>query len=375
MAAIPQKWDNLIPIICNSYETHDIDIAVVREVLVTQYENETNRGSHKGGSQANKLSAVKQKHGNPRFNKQGSQQQSQPTPGPSNQQQPRQHGARGTGHGGKPPSKGKAKAKQHSHVASMAIHEPVFTTDAALPSPMSSTIAHFGPSSSKVMQTITQLPPTKRVDGAYPSVNKTLTLLERLEVTPSIQTAKNIEEHFLKIDEEVRACAGFYKGDSNLDEDMSRSAPGQEVYTYIPDNLEDISGEDLLQQFKVLSFDNNSLGLYEEPQRAPTPEYVSLQLVTADLGHNQFDLIEAEIDAEWKSKNPGPLQRKTSNEVVHKAWKHHQDYLATLNRAPTPGLPSDFDDGLEEALDWGSDEELKYASTSFHTLDTNTSTV
>jgi hypothetical protein len=59
MAAIPQKWDNLIPIICNGYETHDIDIAVVREVLVTQYENETNRGSHKGGSQANKLSAVK----------------------------------------------------------------------------------------------------------------------------------------------------------------------------------------------------------------------------------------------------------------------------------------------------------------------------
>jgi hypothetical protein len=38
-------------------------------------------------------------------------------------------------------------------------------------------------------------------------------------------------------------------------------------------------------------------------------------------------------------------------------------------------LPSNFDDGLEEALDWGSDEELKYASTSFHTLDTNTSTV
>jgi hypothetical protein len=225
------------------------------------------------------------------------------------------------------------------------------------------------------MWTITQSPPTKQVDGAYPSVNKTLSLLERLEVTPSIQTTKNIEEHFLKIDEEIWARAGFYEGNSDSDEDMSRSALGREVYTYIPDNLEDISGEDLLQQFEILSIDNNSLGLYEEPQHAPTLEYVSPQLATADLGHDQFVDQEAEIDVEWKSKNPGPLKHKTSNEVVHEAWKHHQDYLATLNHTPTPGLPSDFDDGLKEALDWGSDEELKYASTSFHTLDTNTSTV
>jgi hypothetical protein len=108
----------------------------------------------------------------------------------------------------------------------MAIHEPVFTTDAALPSPTSLTIAHFGPSSSKVTWTITQLPPTQWVDGAYPSVNKTLMLLERLEVTPSIQTAKNIEECFLKIDKEMRARAGFYEGDSELDEDMLWSGPG-----------------------------------------------------------------------------------------------------------------------------------------------------
>jgi hypothetical protein len=85
----------------------------------------------------------------------------------------------------------------------------------------------------------------KWVDGAYPSVNKIVTLLECLEVTPSIQTTKNIEECFLKMDEEVWARAGFY-GDSDLDEDMLLSAPGQEVYTHIPDDLEDISGEDLL---------------------------------------------------------------------------------------------------------------------------------
>jgi hypothetical protein len=56
MAAIPTKWENLIPIICNGYEIHDLDIGIVRDVLVTQNENETNCGAHKGGNQANKLS-------------------------------------------------------------------------------------------------------------------------------------------------------------------------------------------------------------------------------------------------------------------------------------------------------------------------------
>jgi hypothetical protein len=301
----------------------------------------------------------------------------QPTPGPSNQQQHRQCGSRGTGQGAKPKGKGKQKAKGHSHVALMAIHKPVFTTDATLPSPTSSTIAHFGPSSSKVTQTITQSPPTKWVDGAYPSINKTLTLLECLEVTPSIQTTKNIEERFLKIAKEVWACAGFYEGDSDSDVDMSRSVPGREVYTHVPDDLEDISGEDLLQQFEFLSIDNNSLGLYEEPQHAPTPEYILPQSITADLGHEDpFSLyLEDEIKAEWETKDSGPLKHKTSNKVIEEIWKKHKDYLTPPNCTPTPGLPSDFDDGLEEALDWGSDEELKYASPSFYTFNSNTLTV
>jgi hypothetical protein len=126
-----------------------------------------------------------------------------------------------------------------------------------------------------------------------------------------------------------------------------------------------------------LSIDNNSLGLYEEPQRAPTPEYVSPQSVTAELGHEaEYSLhLENEITAEWASKKVGPLKRKTSKEVIEEAWKSNKDYLAALNCAPTPGLPSNFDDGLEDALDWGSDEELKYASPSFYTFNSNTSTV
>ena len=93
LAAVPAKCENLIPIICSSYELEDIVIGTIREQVVTQYENEVNRGGHKqSGKQANpanahKLSAVKRKRGNPRFSQQECQQQPQAGPSNPNQQQ------------------------------------------------------------------------------------------------------------------------------------------------------------------------------------------------------------------------------------------------------------------------------------------------
>ena len=69
------------------------------------------------------------------------------------------------------------------------------------------------------------------------------------------------------------------------------------------------------------------------------------------------------------------LKRKSSNEVVEEILQHNQDFLACRNCAPTPELPHNFDDDLEDALDWGSNEEMKYTFSSFSTFDTNTSTV
>jgi hypothetical protein len=42
MAAIPSKWENMIPIIANGYEPEDLDLNTVQDMIVTQYENETN---------------------------------------------------------------------------------------------------------------------------------------------------------------------------------------------------------------------------------------------------------------------------------------------------------------------------------------------
>ena len=93
LAAIPAKWENLIPIICSNYELEDVTIGTVREQVVTQYENEVNRGGHKQpGKQANpanahKLLAVKRKCSNPRFSQQEQEQQPQAGPSNPNQQQ------------------------------------------------------------------------------------------------------------------------------------------------------------------------------------------------------------------------------------------------------------------------------------------------
>ena len=90
----------------------DLDLDDVRITVISQYETETNRGQHKGAHNANKLTAVKRKHGNPRFSQQDCSQQPQASPSTPNQQQHKQHGSRGNkGRGGKPgPGKGKQRA-------------------------------------------------------------------------------------------------------------------------------------------------------------------------------------------------------------------------------------------------------------------------
>ena len=115
LAAIPTKWEYLIPIICTSYELEDLTIGTVCDQVVTQYENEVNHGGHKqlckqtNPANAHKISAVKWKCGNPRFSQQDCSQQLQAGPSNPNQQQSnRQCSGRGSRHGGK--SKGKGKA-------------------------------------------------------------------------------------------------------------------------------------------------------------------------------------------------------------------------------------------------------------------------
>ncbi len=111
----------------------DLKLDDVASQVIGQFETETNCGQHKAAQaaqSAQKISTVKCKRGDPRFTKQGNQQQRQQqssTPSPSNLQQPhRQRGGRGSGKG-----KGKGKqrdgAPQHSHFASVTALAPLTT--------------------------------------------------------------------------------------------------------------------------------------------------------------------------------------------------------------------------------------------------------
>ena len=388
MAAIPPKWEHHVSIICANNDLVELDIETVQDAIVTQYENETNRGGHKGAHNAQKLSAVKQKRGNPHFSQQEHPQQPQAGPSNPNQQQSfRQRGSRGNkGCGGKP-NKGKKQA-DHSHVTSVAAFAaPVFTTDVALPPPSSSTITSFGPGGSTMLWTVYQSPSMSRVDRVYPSVNQALSLLECMDVSPTIQCTKMLEEHFHMLDKQIRARAGFYEdAEDSEDENMSQTVPGCEIFRYAPTDLAEISGESIAHDFEYLTIDSDGIvfdpDILDKENRAPTPPYISPQSVDAELGHSDPEaeaevahLLAEEIDiaAEWATKNTYPLLNcQSSNDRIEEAWQCNQDYI---NHAPTPGLPADFDDGLEEALDWGSSDEEKYAFSSFSTLDANSMTV
>ncbi len=72
MSALPTKWDNLIPIICNRVAIADLKLDDISNCVEGQFETETNRRQHKSVQSAQKISTLKLKHGNPHFTKQGS---------------------------------------------------------------------------------------------------------------------------------------------------------------------------------------------------------------------------------------------------------------------------------------------------------------
>ncbi|KAH9007535.1 hypothetical protein EDB84DRAFT_1572789 [Lactarius hengduanensis] len=88
MSALPQKWEHLIPVMCNNLPLADLKLETVSACVESQYKTESNRGQHKAAHNAQKLSAVKWKPADPHFLKQGSSQQQSSAPGPSTQQQP-----------------------------------------------------------------------------------------------------------------------------------------------------------------------------------------------------------------------------------------------------------------------------------------------
>src|ERR1700752_4239889 len=217
LAALPQKWEMLVSIVTQQHTLQNIQLSRVRDAILAQYESESMRGGKGKQHNANKISAVKRKHGNPQFQQQqgGNQQQ-----GGSQQQQndrPKcQRGKRGNG---------KGKQREHNHEAQITHVASV----ASIPAPTTASITHIGPSGAS-KRVIKPLPAKERAPGPYPSVDKAIDLAQRLGVKATIETTKTLEQRITDLCKASPLVKDSYiEADLAEDEavDMSVLPPGK----------------------------------------------------------------------------------------------------------------------------------------------------
>jgi hypothetical protein len=320
MSTLPQKWEHLIPVMCNNMPVADLKLSTVSACVESQYETEANRGQHKAAHNAQKLSAVKRKRNDPRFSKQGSSQQQSSASGPSNQQQPfRQRGGRGSRRG--KPSKGKgkapARAPQHSHVASVA----------ALVPPTTHKVTHIGSSGVSTRTEVESSSP-QRTPGFFPSFNKALTLAEWLDVPATVQTVKTLEQRFADVDTQMQPRINQFMDeeyDSDFNIDMSQQPLGSAQPIMNTDGLDDM--EIFGEPSNALQLDLSGLtisdGASDKENRAPTPPYV-----------DPASIVEATV--RWATTGESRFRRSRSNERIEQIWRSNQQYLKDNGKETDP---------------------------------------
>jgi hypothetical protein len=180
LAALPQKWEMLISIVTGNVEMSDLDLGKVRDAIITQFQADSVcHGSNKHN--ANKISTVKCKCGDPNWcNQQGSNQQQQ-----QNQQQQGHDGQAKHKHS-KRAGKGKAKQadqSQHSHIANVASMAPPTTSTIVLPAP-----------SGMHKCTITCPAPKQHTPSPYKAFNAAVDTAQASGSKPIIQMVKTLEQ-------------------------------------------------------------------------------------------------------------------------------------------------------------------------------------
>ena len=223
LSALPQKWEVLVPVITQTIELDDLKLSDVCEAVVAQWQTEAARHGNQGKNKdnksqnANKLSNVKRKRGDPSFSnqQQGNNQQQQ-----QNGDKPRQRGKRG----GKNKGKGKASdGHSHAHISHIA-------DVASIAPPTTSTVAQMGPSGIQ-KRTITSPAPKERTPGPYKTLNKALDTADTEGVTPTIQTVKTLEQRITEqyMDGPWSKSTNYLSDDEGSDiVDMSEVPAGHE---------------------------------------------------------------------------------------------------------------------------------------------------
>jgi hypothetical protein len=174
LATLPQKWEMLISVVTGDIEMSDLDSGKVRDAIITQFQvDSVCHGLNKHN--ANKISVVKCKHGDPNWrNQQGSNQQQQGYDGQAKCKRSKHTG------------KGKAKQadqSQHSHITNVTSMAPPTTSTIALPAP-----------SGMHKCTVTCSAPKQRTPGPYKAFNTAVDTAQASGSKPTIQMVKTLEQ-------------------------------------------------------------------------------------------------------------------------------------------------------------------------------------
>ena len=267
LSALPPKWEMLISILCTNHQISSLQIKHVCEAVMAQWEAENNKHAKhapfKQPQNAQKLSAIKRKHGDPNFKQQcgagsgggggGGTGHYHTGQGQGNPQGQKKRGKRG----GKKAQATEQQAEQsydYSHLASRAGPlAPFIDTIARQVANGRGTRAN---QRTKVASTF---------KGKYPAFNKAHAIVQDIGVPGTSNTLRTLEERIAPLDLE----------DSDDDRTTKRSKSSPE-----PSDLEDAGDA--------------------TPSHAPTPTDQVLFTEAEDcvsLGENDWDVDAMVCDA------------------------------------------------------------------------------
>ena len=268
LSALPPQWEMLVSILCTNYEITNLELKHVREAVMAQWEAEKNKGKHPSQhtqqqQNAQKLSAVKHKHGDPNYKQQhgagagGGHNGSHNTHNNSGQGQGNFQGKKKRGkHGGKKAQQLQQEQEphDHSHLASKV----------AMPAPSSTMVAHFAPGGKTVRTFPGRSRFTPGTKGKYPALNKACAVVRDIGVAGTSNTLRILEERI----------APIYLNDSDDDDHATKHSKSSSE----PSDQEDV---------KELS-----------SSHSPSPDaQVELAEDCVSLGGNDWDLDAMVCDA------------------------------------------------------------------------------
>ena len=234
LGAAPPRYDATIQMVLNANELKDLKVSHVQTALVASWEQSRNKGQ----ASAQKISAIKQKKGNPSFS-----QQQRPSGSSSAGQKDGDAKGKAKEGGFTPRGKrgGKFRGKPHRKHRHDEVAEMHIVDMASIPAPTTATVTEIGPSGSKTRKVAAPAPNKgkKRAHGDSDWFRGACQLAKDLDVSATAERLRTLGEvventaYIEEVESDTESCASKRSKVDVADQ-----------YDWIMNTDEYISGED-----------------------------------------------------------------------------------------------------------------------------------